>query len=144
MHVAFVAFALMVNSGGGGAKASPAEDELAVLVEYTVQEIGLQPHRCKASRGQKEMGQIDCSRYAGRLGAVASTWLTGDGDPAHKKPSAGQICKMFRYSFFFLPYDVTQFPLTTESSGVALLSSRWSQTSEPCTPSNLYVPQPFF
>eukprot|EP00729_Bicosta_minor_P011867 gene11867-7604_t len=52
--------------------ASQSEEELKILVDFTVQKVG----------------------YAARIGAVASTWLNGD--DMIKKPSAGQICKMFR------------------------------------------------
>ena len=72
------------------------EHELKMLVEYTVQEVGLEQYMCKAGRGQTQGGVIDCSRFAAGLGAVTTTWLNGDGETAHKRPSPGQICKMFR------------------------------------------------
>lgn len=93
--VACVVFACM-SRGYTQTHELSVEHELKMLVEYTVQEVGLEQNLCKAGRGQVEGGVIDCRRFAAGLGAVTTTWLNGDGETTHKRPSPGQICKMFR------------------------------------------------
>lgn len=42
--------------------ASQSEEELRILVDFTVQKVGLQPNQCTAERGQQVGGHNDCSR----------------------------------------------------------------------------------